>query len=60
MKEDQLPVESIEELNRTLRSYPEPDYTLQMPSNAKGYVVIGNCKGAREQLLISEIIVTVG
>lgn len=56
MKEDQLPVESFEELNRELPSFPQPDYSLQMPSNAKGYVVIGNCLGSKEQLLISEII----
>ncbi|CCQ09829.1 hypothetical protein PALB_6770 [Pseudoalteromonas luteoviolacea B = ATCC 29581] len=56
MKEDKLPVESIEELNRTLRSFPEPDYALQLPQNAKGYAVIGNCNGAREQRLINEII----
>ncbi|WJG07715.1 hypothetical protein [Aliiglaciecola sp. LCG003] len=56
MKEDQLPVESFEDLNRELPSFPKPDYSLQMPSNAKGYVVIGNCLGSKEQLLISEII----
>lgn len=56
MKEDQLPVESFAELNRELESFPEPDYSLQMPSNAKGYAVIGNCNGAREQRLINEII----
>jgi len=56
MKEDQLHVESFEELNRELRSFPEPDYSLQMPKNAKGYAVIGNCNRAREQHLINEII----
>jgi hypothetical protein len=56
MKEDQLPVESIEELNRELPPFSAPDYTLEMPKNAKGYAVIGNCLGAKEQLLINEII----
>ena len=59
MKEDQLPVESFAELNRELESFPEPDYTLQMPNTAKGYVVIGNCNGAKEQRLINEIINTI-
>lgn len=56
MTENQLPVQSIEELNKEFRSFPEPDYTLKMPRNAKAYTVIGNTEGSNELHLINEII----
>ena len=56
MTEDQFPVQSIEELNKELKSFLEPDHNLKMPSNATCYTIIGNTSGSREQLLINEII----
>lgn len=59
MTEDQFPVQSIEELNKELKSFPEPDHNLKMPSNARCYTIMGNTSGSREQLLINKIINTI-
>ena len=59
---NQSPISEIEQFKKDLINQYEPDDSsvspldLKMPSNARGYLILGNALGSGEQLLINQII----